>query len=576
MTRHPLVAFGLLAVLSACSSIAPTSQPRSTPNNTTGDAPNPAVSNEPASVSSTPAAPREPVPLFANLGSYQRPVTTTAADAQSYFDQGLRLVWAFNHDEAIRAFTAATVIDPNCAMCFWGIALAHGPNINLPMDPPRGQAAFAAAQKALALRETASANERALIEAMAKRYEAEPRVDRVSLDQVFANAMRVVVDRFPDDPDAGTLFADALLNLRPWDQWALDGTAKPGTLEAVTALESVLLAHPDHPGANHLYIHAVEASPHPERALPAADRLAGLMPGAGHLVHMPSHIYIRTGRYEDAAAANRAAIEVDNAYFRVAPAQGFYAMAYAPHNVDFLRAAAAFSGRSMLAFESARQFAEAAPPEMIAELPDMEMATAAPILMSTLFGRWSELLTIPEPPADWYFTRGCRHLARGLAHAASGDTAAAASEHQTLVELIAATPEDRTTGFFYTTRELLAIAETELRGALAVKTGDLATAITAFEHAVELQDALRYSEPAAWYRPIRQPLGKALLAAGRPGDAERVYREDLRINPENGWSLFGLAQALRAQGKEKEAAAIDDRFNLAWRLADVTLTASSF
>jgi tetratricopeptide (TPR) repeat protein len=516
-------------------------------------------------------------PVFDNLGTWHRAIVTTVPAAQVYFDQGLRLVYSFNHDEAIRAFAEAERLDASCAMCAWGIALAYGPNINLPMDDQRGKLAYAAAQRALAQRASSPPADRALIEALATRYGAESRPDRAALDQTYADAMRKVAAAFPQDLDAAALFAESLLDLHPWDQWTADGTPREGTLEAVATLESVLLASPEHPGANHYYIHAVEGSQHPERALPAAGRLPGLVPGVGHMVHMPSHVYIRTGRYADAEIANETAIKVDDAYFaRVPPSGQFYDIALAPHNVDFLRAAAVFEGRSAAALRAAKQAAEAMPPELVDELPDLEIMVVQPLLTAVVFGHWDDVLAVPEPPTTWLFTAAIRHFGRGIALAATGQGAAAGAELAAFEALEKAVPAERTTGFFYTTKELLQMAGGELRGEIAAHAGRLDEAISAFEDAVDRQDALRYNEPPPWYRPIRHALGKTLLAAGRAADAEAVYREDLRINPENGWSLYGLAQSLRAAGKTSEAAAIEDRFAKAWGRADVTLTASAY
>lgn len=520
-------------------------------------------------------------PLFDTLGNWHRDIATLVPDAQRYFDQGLRLVYAFNHGEAIRDFEAAAKLDPACGICYWGAALANGPNINFGMETAAGKAAWEALQQALAHRDGATPRDRALIEALAQRYRPEVPESRADLDLAWANAMREVVQRFPDDLDAATLFAESLLDLNPWGQWDRFGQAKdPTILEAIQVLESVLKRAPEHPGANHYYIHSVEASAHPERALGSAERLPGLMPGAGHLVHMPSHVYIRTGRYPEAAEANHRAIAADQAFFTRASKDSAYASDLAPHNLDFLRAVAVFQGDSATALEAARKSAAEIPPEMLAALPgamsDMEVVTAAPLYMEVAFGRWQEILAEPGPPAAWPFTRASWHFARGIALAAGGKHREAARELKALEKIAAAVPADHTTGWFYTTRELLAVARFELEGELAARAGRFDEAIAAFTEAVDLQDALQYNEPPPWYRAIRTALGKALLDAGRPADAEAVYREDLRVNPENGWSLFGLAQALRAQGQEAEAAATRARFEKAWARADVLLSASAF
>jgi tetratricopeptide (TPR) repeat protein len=514
--------------------------------------------------------------LFKNLGTHHHPVTTSSPKAQQYFDQGLRLVYAFNHDEATRAFKEAARLDPNCAMAYWGIALTLGPNYNLPTDQERAKAAYEATQKALSLASQVSEPERAYIEAIAKRYAATLDGDRKALDIAYADAMREVSKRYPDDLDAATLFAESLMNLRPWDLWTLDGQPQPGTEEIVSTLELVLKRNPNHPGAIHYYIHAVEASSQPGRAAPYADRLAKLTPGAGHLVHMPSHTYMRVGRYKDAAESNARAAAVDENYIEKHNVQGVYRMMYYPHNVHFLWAASCMEGRSAVALQAARKVADKAPAEMIREMPPLEFLPPTPLFTLIRFGKWQEILQEPQPPADLKYTTGVWHYARGRAFAATEKLDEAGREQANIEAIATALPPDFKLGENTPANTLLRIASNTLAGEIAARRGQTDEAIRFLEEAVRLQDGLPYTEPPPWYYPVRQSLGAVLLAAGRAAEAEAVYREDLKRNPENGWSLYGLAQSLRAQKKMKEAAAVEKRFRKAWARADVKLTTSRF
>jgi tetratricopeptide (TPR) repeat protein len=537
-----------------------------------------ACSTEPVShrhdaAGTTPATPA----LFDNLGRYHRAVTTTSPQAQAYFDQGLRLVYGFNHYEAQAAFREALRLDPTCGMCAWGIALTYGSNYNSPTDAERERGALAAVTQARALAAAAGTErERAIIGALAARHSATPGADRVALDRAYADAMREVARRFPDDLDAGTLFADALMNLRPWSLWTAEGAPQPGTAEIVATLERVLAADPMHPGANHLYIHAVEASPDPRRGEAAADRLRNLMPGAGHMVHMPSHIYYRIGRYADAGSVNVQAVAADRAYFAKSQPSPIYRMMYYPHNLDFVWHAAGMEGRGAECVRAAREFAAAVPVEAVLEMSDMETAPAAPLLALVRFARWDEVLAQPAPPARLLYVTGAWRYARGRALAAKGRGAEAASELAALQALRQSVPAERTVAGFFKMSDMLALASETLAGELAARGGDADTAVEHLAEAVRLQDAHWFTEPPPWYYPVRQSLGAVLLQAGRAAEAEAVYREDLRRNPENGWSLFGLAQSLRAQGKPVDAAAADQRFRRAWARADVALTSSRF
>ena len=523
----------------------------------------------------SPARDGQPV-LYDSLGSYSYRITTTSPDAQRWFDQGLRLVYAFNHGEAQKAFREAARQDPRCAMCYWGVAITEGSNYNSPTDADREQRARAAIERAQQLAAAATPREQAMIQALAKRHAADPAAQRAALDRAYADAMRGVARQFPDDLEAATFFADAMMNLRPWNLWSPDGTPYPGTEEIVVTLERALAKNPDHPGAIHLYIHAVEASQTPGRAEAAADRLARLMPGAGHIVHMPSHIYWRVGRYADAVATNSAAVKADRAYFKTAEPSLIYLGLYYPHNIDFIWQSASMQGRSAETIRVAREFAGTATPEMITQMPDMETAPVAPIVALARFGRWDEVLAQPPPPAEWLYTRGVWHYARGLAFNAKGQPADAARELADLEALIKAVPPERTVAFFFRAQNMLQLAANVLAGEMAAKAGDAASAERLLRAAVAEQDTHWFTEPPPWYFPVRQALGAVLLQAGRAGEAEAVYREDLKRNPGNGWSQFGLALSLRAQGKTVEMAQVEESFKRSWAQADVTLSASRF
>jgi tetratricopeptide (TPR) repeat protein len=514
--------------------------------------------------------------LYDSLGSYSYKVTTNSAEAQRWFDQGLRLVYAFNHHEAQRAFREAARHDPSCAMCFWGIAITEGSNYNSPTDAEREKKASAAAQEAVRLSGGAKPAERAMIQALAKRHSSDPAAKRETLDRAYADAMREVARQFPEDPEAATFFADSMMNLRPWNLWTADGAPQPGTEEIVATLERVIARNPTHPGALHLYIHAVEASREPGRAEAAADRLRPLMPGAGHLVHMPAHIYWRVGRYGDAVTVNVAAADADRAYFKTATPSPIYRGLYYPHNIDFIWQSAAMQGRSAETIRAAREFASNAPAEMIKQMPDMETAPVAPIVALVRFGRWDDVLAYPAPPAEWSYTSGVWRYARGMAFNARGQADLAAGELRALEVILQSVPPERTVAFFFRAKNVLQLAANLLAGEIAAKAGDFATAERLLRAAVAEQDSHWFTEPPPWYFPVRQSLGAVLLQAGRAGDAEQVYREDLRRNPSNGWSLFGLASSLRAQSKTTEAAQVEESFRTAWAQADVTLTASRF
>jgi len=536
-------------------------------------APIPASAEHQHNVNSSTSA--STTPLFKGLGTWTHKVTTSAPDAQQYFDQGLRFIYGFNHDEATRSFKEAARLDPNCAMAYWGIAFTLGPNYNLPTDPERAKAAYEAAQQALSLVSHVSEAERDYIEAIAKRYAADTSADRKPLDLAFADAMREVAKRYPNDLDAATLFAESMMNLRPWDLWTADGDPQPGTEEIVSTLESVLQRNPNHPGAAHYYIHAVEASRHPERAEHYADRLGKIAPGAGHLVHMPSHIYMRIGRYKDANVSNARAAKVDEDYLETYNVQGVYRIMYYPHNVHFQWAAASMEGRSKETLKAARKLVAQVPVEFVKQMPMVEFVPPTLLLGLARFGRWQEILRQPAPPEELQYTTALWHYARGLAFAATGNVNDAVIKQAKVDEIAAAIPADRLIGQ-NSAAALLKIASRTLAGEIDAQRGETDAAIRALEDAVRMQDALKYEEPPPWYFPVRQSLGAVLLGANRAAEAENVYREDLKRNPENGWALYGLAQSLRAQKKTKDTAAVEKRFRKAWARADVKLVASRF
>ncbi len=514
-------------------------------------------------------------PRLQNLGDYSHPITTQAPRAQLFFDQGLRLAYGFNHPEAFRSFQEAARLDPDCAMCYWGMALVLGPNINAPMNPEDEAVALSTVQRALSLREKAGERERAYISAVARRYLGTAS-QRATGDKLYAEAMREVARSHPDDPDAATLAAEGLMDLQPWSYWTRDGQATGNTLEIVELLESVLARHPNHPGANHLYIHMMEAW-RPDLAEAAANRLLKLMPGAGHMVHMPSHIYMRVGRYADASAANEAAIAADEDYITQCRTQGLYPLTYYPHNIHFLWSSATMEGRSAVALGAARRTVSRVPEHEWSHLPSWAQVFAvAPLYAMTRFGRWEEILAEPQPDRARLYEMGIWLYARALALARTGKHQAAEQELALLKGLASSKEAGELAMGAQTAAKLLSLAAAVIEGELAAEKGQFDPAIAALHRAVLLEDSLTYIEPADWHYPARQSLGAVLLKAGRAAEAEVVYWEDLRRNPENGWSLFGLMQSLRAQGRTDEAAAIEQRFKRAWAQADVELTSSRF
>lgn len=508
--------------------------------------------------------------LFDGLGKHERPVSTGSREAQRFFNHGLIWAYAFNHDEAIRCFEEAGRLDPDCAMAWWGVALCHGPHINNTVVPPeRARAAWAALQKALALREKASDVERALIDALAKRYADPQPADRRPLDAAYAAAMSEVWNAHSTDADVGTLYAEALMDLQPWDLWEHDGRPKGRTEEIVALLEEVLRLDPDNPGANHLYIHAVEASYRPERADAAADRLRTLAPIAGHLVHMPAHIDVRTGRWALASDSNVSAIRADRRYRAIRPEQGFYHV-YMAHNHHFLSFACMMEGRYAEALKAAH--------EMIAGVPEEFLTTSAamvdglmPIVMEVYkrFGKWEAILEEPPPNARLPITTAMWRYMRGVALAALGRLEEATAEQLAFRNAAEAVPADAML-MVNKARTVLAIADHVLAGEIAYKQSRIDEAVEQLKRGIEIEDGLKYMEPPEWMQPVRHTLGAVLTAAGRTDEAERVYRDDLKRWPENGWSLFGLAQSLKSKGLP-EAENVELRFKKVWSRADTKI-----
>jgi tetratricopeptide (TPR) repeat protein len=514
--------------------------------------------------------------LYDGFGHYHRASSTHFAEAQRWFDQGMQLLYGFNHDEAIRSFRHAASLDPNFAFAWWGVAYAYGLHINNPvMSEIQSRRAWEAAQEALARIEHASPVERDLILAVAKRYAMPIPEDRQHLDMAYAEAMEDVWRKHPNDPDVGALFAESLMNLQPWDLWTRDFQPKGRTLEIVAVLERVMELDENHPGANHFYIHAVEASPEPERGLAAADRLGSLVPGSGHLVHMPAHIYARIGRWADASDANVRAIEADRAYFAVAPPPEFYSLYYV-HNIHFLAWAAMMEGRQATAMQAARELERDIPESFLREWTFIaDGFTPVTYHVMIRFGRWNDILAEPEPEDYRFVNRASRHYARGVALAALGRTAEARRELESFERVAAMIPDDWLVGQ-NTAHDVMQVARHMLRGELAYREGKLDEAFATLRAGAELEDQLAYDEPPGWMQPVRHALGALLMAEGRAAEAEQVYRDDLEKFPDNGWSLLGLEQALRAQGRTKDADQVHSRLTRAWQRADVRPLASCY
>jgi len=516
----------------------------------------------------------EIAPRLQSLGTHTFTVSTTNAQAQQFFNQGFNLSYAFNHAEAGRAFREAARLDPSLAMAYWGQALVLGPNINAAMEPGDEPPALTAIRKAIELKPKASERERAYIDALAERYNGDPN-DRVARDKAYSAAMKKVHERYPDDLDAAVLYVESVMDLRPWGYWMRDGQPYEGVAEAVSVVESVIARAPNHPGALHMYIHLMEAN-QPKKAEAAADRLQPLMPAAGHIVHMPAHIYQRVGRYADSIKSNELAIAADEDYIRQCRAQGLYPLGYYPHNLHFLWFSATYDGQSQVAIDAARKTASKVDAETLSKMPMTGGFRVLPYYALTRFGHWDEMLREPEPTKENAYLYGTYQYARGLALVAKGQL----TEAEKALAIVKQQQADKSmeSPLFSPnlSGQVYAIAPEMLAGEIALARKQYDAAINHFEHAVRLEDGLVYTEPYEWHYPPRHALGAALLDAGRAMEAETVYWEDLKRNPENGWALFGLAQALHAQKKTDDAAIVEARFKKAWARADVTLQASRF
>ena len=517
-------------------------------------------------------APSATAVLIAGLGQHHHTISTNNPESQGFFDQGLTLVFAFNHEEAVRSFRRASELDPQSAMAFWGVALALGPCINLDVDPPHEKAAYEAVQKALLLAPSATEKERAYIQALSKRYSSDPKVDLRKLDAQYANAMRELSKHYPDDLDAATLYAESLMDLHPWKLWSLDGHPTEGTEDIIAVLESVLRREPNHIGANHYYIHATESSPHPEWALASAKRLETLAPGAGHLVHMPAHTYMRVGDYAAAAQSNAVAADADRAYFRETNTSGsMYDMMYYCHNLQFLASSYSMAGDFARAKQAADEVAAHAAP-MLHDMPMAETYVPYPIFILVRFHRWDEILELARPDASMAMTNAFWHFARGSAFAAKGQIANAETERQTLATMRKETPADVEFSFYFNkAQSFLDLAEIILNARIAAAKGDHAQAISYWEKAVEVQDKLYYGEPPEWFYPVRESLGAALLLNGEADRAEAVFRADLGQYPRNPRSLFGLLKSLEAQKKSSNVEEVRREFEAAWKNADAPI-----
>jgi tetratricopeptide (TPR) repeat protein len=512
------------------------------------------------------ASETHPVTMMTGLGNLHHPVSTKSKQAQEFFDQGLRLIYAFNHDEAARSFHKAAELDTSLAMAYWGIAEAVGPNYNDPASEDRFKEAHAAAQKAVDLSGGASPVEKAYIQAIARRFPADPKSDLRKAAEQYRDAMRDVVKTYPDDLDAATLFAESVMVLHPWGLWHKDGTPEEGTEEIVAALESVIRRDPNHVGAIHYYIHAVEASNSPERALAAANRLAALAPAAGHIVHMPAHIYIRTGDYAAAVKTNQEAAIADRAYLKSSGVEGIYPMMYYSHNLHFIAMCSAMDGDYAESRKAAGMLAEHVGPA-VKDMPPLEGFMTIPMAVDLRFHKWDQILAMKAPDPDMKTMTGFWHFARGMALAGKGKTTEAEAEYKIVSEAERATAPDVifTMPINNKTKDILKIAENVLGAQLALARKDNASAVSKLREAVAVQDTLKYDEPPDWFFPVRESLGGVLLMSGDAKAAEKVFREDLVVNPRNPRSLFGLHQALKAEDRDSDAWFVEKQFRDSWK-----------
>jgi tetratricopeptide (TPR) repeat protein len=533
--------------------------------------------HDPRALNADPGSAEHPIaPRLAGLGDYQFPVSSSSAESRYFVAQGLRLTYGFNHSEALRAFKEAIRLDPDNAMAYWGWALVLGPNLNLPMMPDVVEQAYGAIQIAMSMRERVTPRERGFIEALATRYVPEPVDDREALDILYADAMRALASQFPGDADVATLYAASLMNLTPWEYWDREGNPGANTETLLAQLELAMAIEPEHPGALHYYIHALE-SVEPTRAEFAADRLLPLMPGAGHLVHMPAHIYMRLGRYADSYAANYMASLADESYIVQCRAQGIYPLGYYPHNLHFLVWSAMFLGRREAALDAARKIANHLRSEDEAAVqPFDEPFLAQPLFAMVRFGQWDGVLAEKPPPSGAFLWTGIWHYARTLAFLGAGNSRKAAAESRSLQAILDDPAFAEYAAEMKFADRLLTIASEISLGELSRIKGQYSVALAHLERATRLEDALPYNEPPDWYFPVRHYLGAALLDAGYPEEAEVVYWADLRKYPANGYSLLGLAQSLKAQGHDSEAVELRQRYEAAWQSADGELTSSRY
>jgi len=514
-------------------------------------------------------------PLFENLGNLHMGISTSEELAQKFFDQGLKLTYAFNHAESHRSFMEASRLDPNAAMTYWGQAYTLGPNINDPLpDDERKTKSNEALARALKLSKNASSKEQALITALSSRYSEDLGADVAKLNVSYMEAMEKVLAKFPEDADVQVLYAASVMNTVPWDYWDAEGNPSPNISKAKAALEKAMEINPDHPGAHHYYIHMVEL-PKPDLAVPSADKLGKLMPAAGHIVHMPSHIYIRVGRYKDAVTSNQAAILADEDYISQCYSQGMYPLGYYPHNIHFLWSASSLLGASQIAIDAAKKTAEKVPTGELITLPFLQDFAATPLLAYTRFGKWNDILTIPAPNPEIKHLSLIRHYARGIAFIRKGNAAEAEEELEAIKAFRDDTDlEDLVATAHNPSSNIAKIAYEVVAGELAALKGDLSKATEHLKKAVEGEDNLTYTEPAAWHIPTRQNLGAILLKDQKYAEAEKIYKEDLDVLRQNGWSLMGLYQSLKAQGKLDEAKDIKAEYDKAWADADVELSTS--
>lgn len=504
-------------------------------------------------------------PLFKDLGGLHFKISTNSAQAQAYFDQGLRLTFAFNHAEAVRAFRAAQKLDPQCAMCFWGEGFALGPNINMPLLPEAAAPALAATQSAVAKSSSASDAEKALIAALAKRYSADPKVERAALDKAYADGMTEAAAKFRNDDTIQVLFADSLMNLSPWDYWEAAGAKPKGrTQEVVDTIERVLERNPGHAGAIHFYIHTMEASTRPEKALPFARELGKQMPGAGHIVHMPAHIYYRIGLYRESLQANIEAMAVDEKYFKNSPSDLQYKSGYYPHNVHFVMVSALMGGEGKAALDAAAKLDKVIDPDYLKVSAGLQSVKAAPYFSHVQFSSAEAILALPDPGKDYILVKAMWHYARAVAHARKGDIAASQKEIDTLAAIERDGDFEAVKKADVPGKEIVQTARHVALGRLADARGDLTGAIKAYEDAIFVQDTLPYTEPPYWYYPVRQSLGVALLRAGRLDEAEKAFRDSLAQTPSNGWALKGLMEVYRKRGDVAALKATQKRFKTTW------------